>query len=92
MIHDGGMPEGWDSGRPSLRSRRTIDRHPKGVAEGDPVGGRECPAADRRIGRPGDFDEHEIVDGGSVETGTYGGRNLHFGDARAREWARSSTD
>ena len=56
-------------------------RHPQGVgtrcSSGRP---RRCPQLVGRLGRPRALDDHATsTDAGSVETGAYDGRNLHFG-------------
>ena len=42
----------------AVRPRRRPDRHPQGVAAGDPVGGREGPTPGERLGRPGAVHAH----------------------------------
>ena len=79
--------------RAEVRPRRQADRDPQGVRGGDSVGCRQGPVADRRVGRPGDLDQHRHPGGGDVEKGTYGGRNLRFGvrehgDGRDRQRPR----
>ena len=46
-------------GRPAtVLARRRRDRHPRRLGQGDPVGGREGAVADRRLGRPGQLQQH----------------------------------
>ncbi len=44
--------------RAEVRPRRQADRDSQGVRGGDSVGCRQGPVANRRLGRPGDLDQH----------------------------------
>ena len=90
------LPEGFGADVPQQGPGRGHDRHPQGLAGGDPVGGRRrCPSwsAAPPTSRPSTL---TLIDGGgSVEAGEYGGRNLHFGireHAHGRDRQRPRAD
>ncbi len=52
LVMNGGLPEGWDADPPRFDPARRPDRHPQGLAAGDPVGRGADPAPGERLGRP----------------------------------------
>ena len=74
------LPDGLGRRRAEEGPGRGHDRHPQGLARGDPVGGRAGARAGRRLGRPraldADADQRRRQRRGRRATA---GRNLHFG-------------